>query len=227
MLDLDFIRENKDLVKGETKKKGYNPKIVDRVLKVDETRRQLIGEVERWRQERNKLTKEDRERGKKIKEMLRRLEPDLRAVEEQLRGLLFQIPNLPADDVPEGKDENDNVEVKKWGKPKKFAFKLRDYQELGELLDVIDIKRAAKVAGSRFGYLKNEAVLLEFALVQFAFETLVKEGFIPVVPPVNSRQAVSFSVIDSQVTASAGVVSIIELSECEPELSRGIKSGIF
>lgn len=184
MLDINFIRENPEKVKEGTKKKGYDPKMVDRILKVDETRRQLISEVEKWRQARNKLKKGETQKGKKIKEMLRRLEPDFRAVEEQFNSLLYEIPNLPADDVPEGKDESDNVEMKKWGKPKKLNFKPKDYQQLGELLDVIDVKTASKVSGTRFGYLKNEAVQLEFALVQFALEILVKEGFIPVVPPI-------------------------------------------
>lgn len=188
MLDINFIKENPKKVKEGAKKKGYDPKIVDRVLKVDETRRQLIAEVEKWRQARNKLKKSETKKGKRIKEMLRRLEPDLRAVEEQFQNLLVEIPNLPVDDVPKGKDESENVEMKKWGKPKKLSFKVRDYQELGEFLDVIDVKTASKVSGTRFGYLKNEAVQLEFALVQFALETLVKEGFIPVVPPVMVKE---------------------------------------
>ncbi|HUS60190.1 MAG TPA: serine--tRNA ligase [Nevskiaceae bacterium] len=184
MLDINLIRENPKKVTEGTKNKGCDSKIVNRVLKVDETRRQLIAEVERWRQQRNKLSKKDVEKGKKIKEMLRRLEPDLRAVEEQLQNLLAKIPNLPADDVPVGKDESGNVEIKKWGKPKKFTFKPKSHFELGESLDLIDTKRAAKVSGTRFGYLKNEAVWLELALVRLAFETLTKEGFKPVIPPV-------------------------------------------
>jgi len=191
MLDINLIRENPEKVKEGAKNKGYDLKIVDRVLKVDETRRQLIAEVEKWRQERNRLTRKDITKGKKIKEMLRRLEPDLKAVEEQVRGLLYQIPNLPADDVPVGKDESENVEIKKWparpsggGQPKKFPFKPKAHFELGESLDLIDTQRAAKVSGTRFGYLKNEAVWLELALVKLAFETLTKEGFKPVIPPV-------------------------------------------
>jgi len=194
MLDINFIRENPEKVKDGAKKKGYDPKIVDRVLKVDEIRRQLLAEVDKWRQARNKqacfsqaqnkLKKGEVEKGKKIKEMLRRLEPDLRAVDEQFENLLAEIPNLPADDVPKGRDESENVEMKKWGKPKKLGFKPKDYQQLGESLDLIDTKTASKVSGTRFGYLKNEAVQLEFALVQLALETLVKEGFTPVVPPV-------------------------------------------
>jgi len=191
MLDINFIRQNPGIVKKGVADKGYDPAIVDQVLKVDEARRQLIIEVDKFRQERNKLVHEGKAnfakaslaKGKKIKEMLRRLEPDLKAVEEEFNNLMLQIPNLPADDVPEGKDESENVEKKKWGKIPKFNFKVRDHLELGELLDIIDIKRAGKVSGTRFGYLKNEAVILEFALINYAFDSLVKEGFIPVIPP--------------------------------------------
>jgi len=190
MLDINFVRENKDLVKKGTKEKGYDPAIVDRVLKVDEARRDLIGKIETLRAERNKLTKYDVEKGRKIKEELRKLEPDLNAVEEELKELLYQIPNMPADDVPKGKDENDNVEIKKWGKPKKFDFKVKDHLEIGELLDIIDVKRAAKVSGSRFAYFKNEAVLLELALIDFGMKTLIEKGFIPMIPPVIDKKEI-------------------------------------
>jgi len=189
MLDINFVRENTEKVKTAVKNRGFDPKLVDRVLKVDETRRQLIGEVEKWRQAKNQLKKDDVAKGKKIKEMLRRLEPDLRAVEEQLRDLLGQIPNLPADNVPVGKDESDNEEIKKWGKIKKFDFKAQDHLEIGERLDIIDVKRTAKVSGTRFGSLKNEGVLLELALINFAVKNLVDKGFTPIIPPsVNKKE---------------------------------------
>lgn len=184
MLDINFIRENPEKVKKGTANKGGDPVIVDRALKVDATRRQLIAEIEKWRAQRNQLGREDIEKGKKIKEMLRRLEPDLKAVEEQLENLLYEIPNPAADDVPVGKDESGNVVLRQWGKPKKFAFKVKDHLELGEGLDIIDVKRAGKVSGTRFGYIKGDLVILEFALIRYAFDTLLKEGFIPVLPPV-------------------------------------------
>ena len=181
MIDINLIREQPELVKkGIASKKG-DPEIIDRILKVDETKRQLI---EKWRQERNKLTREDIEQGKKIKEMLKKLEPDLTAVEEELKGLLYQLPNPPAPDVPNGKDESENVELRRWGKIPEFDFPFKAHYELGESLDIIDIKRAAKVSGSRFAYLKGEAVILELAMMRFAFDLLIKEGFIPVIPPV-------------------------------------------
>jgi len=183
MLDLNFIKENPSKVKEAIKKKGYNVELVDQFLTIDEKRRDLIGKIEVLRAARNKLGKNEIEKGRNIKEELKKLEPELKETEVKLKELLFQIPNLPAEDVPLGKDESENVEVKKWGKPRKFDFKIKNYQELGECLGIIDTKTAAKVSGTRFGYLKNEAVLLEFALINFGFDLLIKEGFIPVVSP--------------------------------------------
>ena len=190
MLDINFIRENQEKIKKGTKDKGYDPTIVDRALKVDDARRDLIGKIETLRAERNKLTKYDAEKGRKIKEELRELEPDLNAIEEELKELLYQIPNLPAEDVPFGKDSEDNVEIKKWGEPKKFDFKVKDHLELGELLDIIDVKRAAKVSGSRFAYFINEGALLELALIDLGMKTLVEKGFIPMIPPAINKKEV-------------------------------------
>jgi len=183
MLDINFIKENQEKVKKGTKDKGYDVFLVEQVLKIDEKRRGLIGKTESLRAERNKLGKDDIAKGKKIKEELKKLEPELSKIETELKELLYQIPNLPAEDVPFGKDENDNVEIKKWGKPEKFSFSPKAHFELGESLDVIDTQRGSKVSGTRFGYLKNEGAILEFALINLALETLLKEGFIPVIPP--------------------------------------------
>jgi len=183
MIDINLLRENPDKIKKAIQSKNGNSEIVDRILKVDKTRRDLIGKIEELRAEKNKLNQYDIEKGRKIKEELRKIEPGLNAVEEELKNLLFDIPNPPAADVHFGKDESENIEVKKWGKPTKFSFKAKSYQELGELLDIIDTKTASKVSGSRFGYLKNEGVLLELALVNFVMETLLKEKFIPIIPP--------------------------------------------
>lgn len=184
MLDPNFIRQNPNQVKKAVQAKGYDPQIVDRFLKVDETRRQLIAEIQKFREARNKLTKKDVQKGKKIKEMLRRLEPDLKAVEDQSQTTLSQIPNLPASDVPLGKDESENKVLRKWGQLPKFSFKVRDYHQIGELLDIIDTQKAAKTSGTRFGFLKKEGAWLQFALIQYALNLLSKEGFIPVVPSV-------------------------------------------
>lgn len=190
MLDINFIRENPQKVKDGVKHRGLDSSLVDRVLKVDETRRQLIVEIEKWRSERNKLGKDDIKEGKKIKEMLQRLEPDLKAVEEELKNLLYDIPNSPAEDVPVGKDETENVETKKWGNPTKLDFKPKDNLNIGETLKIIDVKRAAKVSGSRFGYFRGAGALLEFSLMWYVFEKLAKKGFIPTIPPVITKKEI-------------------------------------
>jgi len=185
MLNIQLIRDDPEKVKKGVAAKQLDPKLVDKVRNLDEERRELLGEVENLRAERNIAAKgKNVEEGKKIKKELQKKEPQLKKVEKQYKEALYKVPNLAADDVPVGKDESDNKVLKKVGEPKKFDFKARDHLELGEALDIIDVKRAAKVSGTRFGYLKGDAALLEFALVQFALETLTKEGFRPVIPPV-------------------------------------------
>jgi seryl-tRNA synthetase len=111
----------------------------------------------------------------------------LEKVEKEFSSLMLQVPNLPLDEVPVGKDEKDNVVLREEGKEPKFSFKPKDYLELAERLDLIDVKRAAKTSGARFGFIKREAVSLEFALINLAFSNLTKKGFIPILPPVMLR----------------------------------------
>lgn len=184
MLDINIIRENPDKVKEGIKNKGFNPEIIDQILEINEKRVELITKIDGLRQVRNKLQKNDIEKGKQIKEQLKKLEPELDEIEKQLRSILLQIPNLPADDVLVGKDESENVVIRKWGEIPKFGFQPKDHLELGEFLDVIDVERGVKVSGSRFFYLKNEGAVLDFALSKLAFDTLITKGFIPVIPPV-------------------------------------------
>ena len=116
-----------------------------------------------------------------------RLGVDSKELEQEFNDLMKKIPNPPSEDVPVGKDESENVVVREVGEKTKFDFTPKDHLELGEKLDLIDVKRAAKVSGARFAYLKNEAVLLEFALVNFALDFLMEKDFVPVVPPVMMR----------------------------------------
>lgn len=184
MIDVDFIRENPEKVKKAVAAKQLDSKIVDEFLRSDKKWRAALLELEDLRREKNEFGKGDSDKGKGIKAKIKDLEPKAAKEEEERRQLLSAIPNLPADDVPIGKDESGNAEVKEWGEVKKFDFNPKDNLEIAKSLGLIDVERAAKVAGTRFGYLKGEAVLLEFALVQLTLKTLVKEGFIPVVPPV-------------------------------------------
>ncbi len=180
MLDIKFIRENLDEVKKGVKNKGVNVD-VNKIVKLDKDRRKLIQEVEGLKAKKNKLGVKDKKIGKEIKDKIKKIEPKLQKTEKEFNELMFQVPNLPLDDVWVGKDEKDNKVIKKVGQPKKGG---KDYLKIAEKLDIIDTRRAAKVSGTRFGYLKGGAVLLELGLIQLAFNVLTKEGFIPVIPPV-------------------------------------------
>lgn len=184
MLDIKFIRESPKLVEEKAKQKGFSVN-VDRLLKVDEERRKLIEEVDQLRSQRkNAADARDEKRGQQLKSQLKAKEDKFEKLNEDFYKLIRNIPNLPKDDVPVGKDEGDNQVIKTFGKKPKFTFKPKDHLQLGIAEDLIDIERAAKVSGSRFSYLKNEAVVLEFALVRLTLDTLIPEGFIPIIPPV-------------------------------------------
>lgn len=207
MLDIKFIRENSDEVQKAAHDKGVTVDI-SHILTLDARYRELLASVQKMREERNKFAKEKKiEQGRQLKVILDKEEHALSSLKAELDAALLTIPNIPAKDVPLGKDESGNVEIRRWGEPKKFQFTPRDHVELGKLLDIIDIEHAGKVAGTRFSYLKREAALLEFALVQYAFEILTNQDvlgkiakkidpelsitpFIPVIPPVMIRPEV-------------------------------------
>ena len=193
MLDITFIREFPDLVKAGARKKRIQVDI-DRLLDVDRQRRGLITEIEQLRAERNRqsrmvssLPPSEREallvetRG--LTERLKHSETALAPLEAEFEQLMLQVPNVPATDVPEGLTDADNVEIRRWGEPPTFSFTPRDHVELGETLDLIDIKRAVRVAGTRTYYLKNEAVLLELAVLRFTLDHMIRRGFVPMLVP--------------------------------------------
>jgi seryl-tRNA synthetase len=198
MLDIKFIRENPSLVQSAAKSKGIAIN-VDYILKIDQSYRTLSQEVQKLREERNSLNEMikknpnqwDKEGAQSLKQKLEKKEDALRAEEDQLNTLLLGVPNVTKPDVKIGKDESENEVIKTVGKPSSLDFKPRDHLELGEKLDIIDTKSAAKVSGARFAYLKNEGVFLELALIQFAFEILVGEGFTPIFPPVLIKKEIT------------------------------------
>ena len=187
MLDIKFIRENPDKIKKGCQKKQADVDI-DKLLEIDKKRRELLQEIEGLKAEQKKVSGKDQsqiEKAKELKSKIKEIEPELSKIEEEFNKLMRQIPNVPLDDVIEGKTEGDNKVLREEGKKPEFSdFKPKDYLEIAEKLDIIDIKRAAKTSGSRFGYIKGAATLMEFALVQLAFKILSAQGFIPVVPPV-------------------------------------------
>lgn len=192
MLSIDFIRDNKEKVIKGSCDKGIleldNKKIeeiIDELLSIDEKRRIILTHIQEINRKRNKLTKEEGSQiGRQLKKQVVSLKKESESIEKKYKKLLYLIPNLPAIDVKKGKNETENEIIKQYKEPRAFDFKPKDHLELGETLKIFDVKRGAKVSGARFGYLKNEAVKLEFALVQLVFQTLTKEGFTPVIPPV-------------------------------------------
>ncbi len=184
MIDIQFIRENPSLVQRSARDKGIVVNI-DHILHLDTEYRSFNTQVQQLQQERNIYAKEKNiEKGRELKNTLDKKEKDLADLKEELHQELLKIPNLAKKDVTVGKDDSGNEVIRKFKEPPHFNFLPKDHLELGEALDIIDVKTAAKVSGTRFAYLKNDAVLLEFALVQFALETLLKEEFIPIIPPV-------------------------------------------
>ena len=184
MLDIKFIRENPDLILKKAKDKGIEVNI-EHVLELDSKLRGLDTMVQSLREERNRTAKEKNiEKGKEIKVKLEKHENALNAIREELNRYLLQIPNPAKDDVKVGKNDSENEVLRKVGDPTKFDFTPKDHLSLGEKLDIIDVTRASKISGARFYFLKNDGALLEFALRQLAFDILLKEGFIPLVPPI-------------------------------------------
>src|SRR4030042_6913798 len=184
MIDIQLLRDDPEKVKKAVSDKQMDPMLVDRALKLDKTRLNLLGEVEKLRAEKNKLAKsKDIEGGKEVKKKLQELEPKLGEAEKNFYEVFEQIPNLPLQSVPVGKSEKENVEVRKWGEPRKFDFEPQDHLKLGKALGILDFETGAKVTGSQFYFLYGDGVLLELALVQYAMDLLQKEGFLPVITP--------------------------------------------
>jgi len=195
MLDIKYIRENPELIKEGCRKKQIKVDI-DQLLEIDKKRKELMLALEDARAQKNKANEEIKqlhEKEKKEVVILKmreldknndRIEAEFKELDAEFQGLMGLIPNPPCPDVHEGKDDSENKVIRKWGNLPKFNFEPKAHFELGESLDIIDTKRASKVSGSRFGYLKNEMAILELAMINFAVDTLSKQGFVPVIPPV-------------------------------------------
>lgn len=196
MLDIQFIRDNPDLVQEKARQKGYDVD-VPHLLKVDEHRRHLLGEAEQLRAERNILadqlkqgqpTTEQIEHGRNLKARLADVEQRLEPVEADYAALLKAVPNMPLDYVPVGATEDENVVTKTVGQQPQFDSTPKHDYQLGAQHDLIDKERATKIAGSRFVYLKGGLVRLQFALVQFVMQTLGDEQIIKKLVEENGLQ---------------------------------------
>ncbi len=196
MLDIKFIEENKEAVKKAAEVKGVDVDI-DLLVRLNIEKKHFLGKIENLRAEKNKNAEEikvlkreeklEREElvkeGKKIKERLKELEGKYREVEDKFQKLMMIVPNIPSEDTPIGDSDDDNVEIKKWGEVLEFDFSIKNHIELGENLDILDLKKGAKVSGFRGYYLKNEGVLLHLGILWYSLNKLIKKGFTPFIPP--------------------------------------------
>jgi seryl-tRNA synthetase len=189
MLDINFIKENKEKVKKAMRDKGLEKSVdIDKLLETHNSYLDVLRKVEEKRNYRNKISQdvstasaEEREKliqqAKSVKEDLQEEEKEMADLKEKLDEMLLWVPNVPADDVPVGSGEEDNVEVRKEGKIKNFKFNIKDHIELGKDLDIIDLDRGSKIAGFRGYFLKNEGALLEQAILKYAYDFMVDQGF--------------------------------------------------
>lgn len=194
MLDIKFIRENKDIVKAAVKKKHVEVDI-DRLLEVDEERRKRIATLEEKKAEQNTVSEEiaqitdqsEREhlisKMKILKDIITGEENDLRDAMKEWQNLMVRVPNIPDMSVPEGESEDDNKEIKKWGEIPQFSFEPKDHITLMNDLEMVDFERGTKIAGFRGYVLKGDAVALQFALFQFVQDQIKEKGFTPVIVP--------------------------------------------
>ncbi|HEX8923687.1 MAG TPA: serine--tRNA ligase, partial [Patescibacteria group bacterium] len=191
MLDINLIRNNPDLVKTSLINRQKDSSVVDQILETDKNYRNLLSQVESLRSNQNALSRtikgkpseEQLKQGAAIKAELKNLEENLKKVEDEQKTLVETIPNIAADDVPVGKDDADNVVFKTVGTKPEFTFQLKDHIDLCEALDIIDVKKAGVISGSRFGYFKGKGAQLEMAVMFYAFNKLIQKGFVGMVPP--------------------------------------------
>lgn len=190
MLDIKFIRENKDLVAQAAKNKNREID-VEEIIRVSEERKALRTEIDLLNQKRKEAASaRDVNLGQQIKLELDGLEKRFAELDKQFVSLMIKVPNIYSPDTPLGKDESENKVIRQWGEVPRFDFAPKEHFEIGAALDVLDTETAAEVAGSRFAYLKGELALMQFALIQYALQKLVQKGFTPVVPPVFVKPAV-------------------------------------
>lgn len=203
MLDIKLIRENPELFRSNLTKRGdpENLKMLDNLIEDDKQWRQGLTKLNDLRHERRQATaevaaakKKGREaepeisKAKEIDNEIAKMEKQVNKWEEKEHDLLMRLPNLLHETVPIGKNENDNVEVRKWGSIPKFNFPVAGHMDLALDLDIIDVERAGKIAGARFFYLKNEGVFLDNAIISFALQEMSKKGYKPLEPPFMIRR---------------------------------------
>ncbi|MFP4117409.1 MAG: serine--tRNA ligase [Candidatus Woesearchaeota archaeon] len=213
MLDVKFIRENPEIVKKNMKKKFQDTAPVDRLLELDNKRLELMKESQSLRHSRNDLSKsiseakksKDEEKAQRLKEEAKAIpdkisgiEAELKKVKEEENGILVTIPNIMHESVPIGKDDSENVEIKRWGEPRKFDFKVRNHVEILEGLGIADFDMSSKTTGNGFYFLKGDLALLNQAMIQFVINFMREKGYTYVEPPLMLRKKVLDAAMDTE-----------------------------
>jgi len=199
MLDIKLIREQPDFVKTQLARRGSGAQeALDQLIQVDQDRRSKLQKTETLKNQKKTLSREvgqlkqkggdatrQMDQVKSINQEIKELDDRLRNLEEQIQGILQNIPNLPDASVPDGANETANPVVRQWGDPPKLSFSPKSHLELGESLGLLDLKRAAKIAGTRFAVFKGQGAALLRALIQFMLDTQTREnGYVEMYPPV-------------------------------------------
>ena len=210
MLDTKIIRDQPEIVKQMLAKRQIEFPL-NELQELDKKRRSLITEAQELKHKRNVVSeqiaikkKQDQDASSVIREMkviadrITALNAEIDSAEKRYRELMLMLPNLIHESVPEGRDENDNVEVRRWGEPRKFSFKAKDHIDLSLSLNLIDLDRAAKTSGARFYFLKGDLVKMNYALIQFAIDFLKKKNYTLIQTPyMINRKAMEGAIIVS------------------------------
>lgn len=194
MLDIKFIRENKELVESASKVKFFDVDL-ERLLSLDSNIKEINQKLDELKEDRNKMSelipslngeqKQDKiNYVKELKDRISELEKNVSPLKEEFDNIMLTVPNPTLPEVPVGRDDSDNVELKKWGEIRKFDFTPKNHMQIGQDLNLMDFTHAAKIAGSRTYYLKNDAVMLEMAICRYVLDKLVSKGFTPMTVPV-------------------------------------------
>ncbi|MEJ5227081.1 serine--tRNA ligase [Thermodesulfovibrio sp.] len=204
MLDIKRVRENPEKVKEALEKRGYQIDF-DEFLFLERERLSLLRDIEQKRAVRNSVSQEiarlkkenmQRERTEALIAEMRNLgdeiasiEQRLREIEERVQNFMLLLPNIPHQTVPIGKDDSENVEIRRWGEPPKFDFEPLNHWDIGEILGIIDFERAGKIAGSRFAIMRGQGARLERALINFMLDLHIGKGYLEIFPPILVNRA--------------------------------------
>ena len=220
MIDIKLIRETPDLVKGNIKKKIQEQKLplVDKIIKLDQEWRDKKHKADKLRSERNKTSEEINQlmknkekdkaktlikKAKDIRTKIEKLEEETNKEEEEIKQILIKIPNMIWEKTPIGKGDEENVEIHKWGEPKKYDFEVKNHVELGEALDIVDFDKSSKVSGKGFYYLKGDLALLNQALISFARDFMISKGYEYIEPPLMLKEKELYASMDKEAIAES------------------------